>query len=222
MRFSPTVNIARPFKSTPFIVAFFFFLMIAGTFLNSAFAPLARAKDQLFRRAVVAATAPCSAIPSDVPSSGDCELDEIIFRSGARHGVDPRLLHHVIWQESKYKLAAESHKGAQGLMQLIPSTARRFNCTNARDPQQNIEAGTRYLRKLLERFDGNIALALAGYNAGEGNVDKYDGVPPFNETQNYVRIITGRYGKTFHPVLTADQARAEFKLDRELVARLGR
>ncbi len=216
MKFSPTTRIPRRFKSTPFTIAFFIFIALASMFLNRAFAPMAIAHG------VELAAVPCSAIPSDVPSSGDCKLDEIIFRSGARYGVDPRLLHAVIWQESKYKTSAESHKGAQGLMQLIPSTARRFNCKDARDAQQNIEAGTRYLRKMLERFNGDVTLALAGYNAGEGNVDKYDGVPPFSETQNYVRIITGRYGKTFHPILTAEQARTQFNLDRELVARLER
>ena len=107
-------------------------------------------------------------------------------------------------------------------MQLMPGTAARFGVRDRFDPQQSVEGGARYVRFLLNYFDGDVNLALAGYNAGEGNVDKYDGVPPFNETQNYVRIITNRYGKTFHPVLTADQARAEFKLDRELVARLGR
>lgn len=215
MKFSPTVPFARRFKSTPFTIAFLLFIALASMFLNRAFAPMAKAHG-------IELAASRLTIPADVPSSGDLELDEIIFRAGVRNGVDPRLIHAVIWQESKYKQTAESPKGAQGLMQLMPATARRFNCKDARDPQQNIEAGTRYLRKLLERFNGDVSLALAGYNAGEGNVDKYDGVPPFNETQNYVRIITARYGKTFHPVLTAEKARTEFKLDRELVARLER
>ena len=129
-----------------------------------------------------------------------------------KEGVDPRLLHAVIWQESKYKPAAESHAGAQGMMQLMPAAAKRFNCADRLDPQANIEAGTKYLRWLLKRFDGNVTLALAGYNAGEGSVDKFDGVPPYDETQKYVRIITGRYGKNHHPVLTPDQARARFNL----------
>ena len=80
------------------------------------------------------------------------------------------------------------------------------------DVESNIDAGTKYLRFLLKRFNGNVTLALAGYNAGEGSVDKYNGVPPFNETQNYVRIITGRYGKNFHPLLSPEQARVEFRL----------
>ncbi|HWS99400.1 MAG TPA: lytic transglycosylase domain-containing protein [Pyrinomonadaceae bacterium] len=151
-------------------------------------------------------------IPTDIPSSGDRELDLIILRAGERHGVDPRFIHAVIWQESKYKVRARSHVGAQGLMQLMPPTAKRFGCTDAHDPAANIEAGTKYLRWLLKRFNGNVSLALAGYNAGEGSVDKYNGVPPYKETQNYVRIITGRYGKFHHPLLSPEEARVQFRL----------
>jgi soluble lytic murein transglycosylase-like protein len=151
-------------------------------------------------------------IPADIPSSGDRNLDLIIMRAGEKYGVDPRFIHAVIWQESKYKVQARSGAGAQGLMQLMPATARRFGCTNAYDTASNIDAGTKYLRFLLQRFDGNVSLALAGYNAGEGSVDKYNGVPPFNETQNYVRIITGRYGKMYHPLLSPEEARVQFRL----------
>jgi soluble lytic murein transglycosylase-like protein len=194
----------RSFKFTPFaLISLFLFYNLTGFFFSSAFAPAVRA---------VGATESRNFIPLDIPSSGDTNLDMVIFRAGERNGVDPRLLHAVIWQESKYKLGARSHAGAQGYMQLIPATAERFNCRDAYDTVQNIEAGTKYLRWLLERFDGNIVLALAGYNAGEGAVDKYDGVPPYNETQNYVRIITSRYGKTFHPILDPAAARVQFNL----------
>ena len=151
-------------------------------------------------------------IPSDVPTSGDHELDLVIARTGRNLGVDPRLIHAVIWQESRYKTAAESHAGAQGLMQLMPAAAKRFGCEDRNDVESNVTAGTKYLRWLLKRFDGNVTLALAAYNAGEGNVDKYEGVPPFGETQAYVRIITGRYGKTYHPVLKPEEASAYFNL----------
>ncbi len=151
-------------------------------------------------------------IPSDIPTSGDPALDLVIYRAGERHGVDPRLIHAVIWQESKYKAQAVSHAGAAGLMQLMPATAKRFKCDDRNDPVANVEAGTTYLRWLLKRFEGNVTLALAGYNAGEGNVDKHDGVPPFNETQNYVRIITSRYGRNYHPTLTPEDAVAFFGL----------
>lgn len=86
-------------------------------------------------------------------------------------------------------------------MQLTPPTAARFGCRNASDPAANVEAGTRYLRTLLERFNGDVSLALAGYNAGEGSVSKYRGIPPFPETRNYVRKIVSRYGKSHHPLV---------------------
>ena len=151
-------------------------------------------------------------IPTDVPSSGDHDIDLVIARTGRNLGVDPRLIHAVIWQESRYKTSAESHAGAQGLMQLMPPAAKRFGCEDRSDVESNVTAGTKYLRLLLKRFDGNVTLALAAYNAGEGNVDKYEGVPPFGETQTYVRNITGRYGKTYHPVLTPEEASSHFNL----------
>ncbi|MGH9882061.1 MAG: lytic transglycosylase domain-containing protein, partial [Pyrinomonadaceae bacterium] len=117
-------------------------------------------------------------IPADIPTSGNSDLDWIIFRAGEREGVDPRFIHAVIWQESKYKSQVLSHAGAQGLMQLMPATAQRFGCTDPNDMVANVAAGTKYLAWLLKRFDGDVRLALAGYNAGEGAVDKYKGVPP--------------------------------------------
>jgi soluble lytic murein transglycosylase-like protein len=134
-------------------------------------------------------------------TSGDAQLDQLITSIGETQGVDPRFIHAVIWQESKYEQHARSRVGAQGLMQLMPATARRFGCKDPHDPAENIAAGTKYLSWLLKRFDGNVELALAGYNAGEGSVDKYNGIPPYRETQNYVRIITSRYGKTRNPIL---------------------
>jgi soluble lytic murein transglycosylase-like protein len=95
-------------------------------------------------------------------------------------------------------------------MQLMPATARRFGCSNTSDPADNVAAGTKYLSWLLKRFAGNVELALAGYNAGEGAVDKYSGIPPFTETQNYVRLIIDRYGKTYHPLLSRKEANLVF------------
>jgi soluble lytic murein transglycosylase-like protein len=199
----------RSFKFISFaLIALFAFTNLTDVSITRAIAPKVEAKNM----DSVKVEAVEDFIPSDIPSSGDRELDRVIYKTGARYGVDPRLIHAVIWQESKYKNQARSHVGAQGLMQMMPATAKRFNCRDAYDPQENIDAGTRYLRWLLKRFNGDVVLALAGYNAGEGNVDKYDGVPPFSETQHYVRIITGRYGKTYHPLLSPEQARVQFRL----------
>jgi soluble lytic murein transglycosylase-like protein len=203
----------RSFKFAPFaVIALFTFTNLTGIVFNRAYAPSVQAREVSVAETVNTENADADYIPADVPTSGDHELDLIIMHAGERYGVDPRFIHAVIWQESKYKPRARSYVGAQGLMQLMPATARRFGCADANDPAANIDAGTKYLRFLLERFKGNVSLALAGYNAGEGAVDKYNGVPPFNETQNYVRIITGRYGKTYHPLLTPEQARVEFRL----------
>jgi soluble lytic murein transglycosylase-like protein len=200
----------RSFKTVTFtLIALFLLSNFTDMSFTRAFAPTVSAKTEASE----------NFIPADIPSSGDRELDLIIFRAGSQQGVDPRLLHAVIWQESKYKVSATSHAGAQGLMQMMPATAKRFNCRDTSDPEANIEAGTKYLRWLLERFNGDVVLALAGYNAGEGSVDKYEGVPPYGETQNYVRIITGRYGKTYHPLLTPEEALVQFRLTAELAQR---
>lgn len=121
---------------------------------------------------------------------------EQIYEAAKRHGVDPRLVAAVIGAESDYEVRALSPKGARGLMQLMPATALRFGVTEDRihDPASNLDAGTRYLAWLLDRFDGNLALALAGYNAGEGTVDRYGGVPPYRETRGYLQRIFGTLG----------------------------
>src|ERR1051325_10955498 len=208
MTVTPFVPRLRSFKFAPFaIIALFLFTNVTGLLFNIAFAPTAHAE---VKAEVVAFDE--NYIPSDVPTSGDHDLDVIILRAGKQYGVDPRLLHAVIWQESKYKVTARSGAGAQGLMQMIPATARRFGCTDVNNPEATVQAGTRYLRFLLKRFNGNVALALAGYNAGEGSVDKYDGIPPYKETQNYVKKIVGNYGKTYHPVLPPEEAKIAFGL----------
>ena len=128
-------------------------------------------------------------------TTGNTQVDNYLIDSASRHGLDPLLLYSIMHQESSFKQRAISHKGARGLMQLMPGTAARFGVTNIFDPRQNIEGGARYVRFLFDRFDGNINLTLAGYNAGEGAVDKYGWrVPPYAETQEYVRRISRRYG----------------------------
>lgn len=131
-------------------------------------------------------------------STGSPEIDRYIVESSTKHGVDPKLVFAVMQQESCFKKNAVSPKGASGYMQLMPGTARRFGVTDIFDPRQNIDAGTKYLRFLLDLFKGNVELALAGYNAGEYRVIR-DGyrVPQIRETQNYVKVISSRYyGKT--------------------------
>lgn len=110
-----------------------------------------------------------------------------------RYGVSRGLVKAIMHTESSFNQFARSRVGAQGLMQLMPATARRFNVSNSYDPQQNIEGGVKYLSWLMKRFNGDVRLVLAAYNAGEGNVDKYGGIPPFKETQNYVRRVLERY-----------------------------
>ncbi len=127
-------------------------------------------------------------------TTGDAKVDSFIVESGTRNGVDPVLLYAIMHRESAFKQRAVSYKGARGLMQLMPATAARFGVNNIFDPRQNIEGGTRYMRFLLNFFGGDVDLALAGYNAGEGAVLKYNrSVPPYRETQEYVRRITQRY-----------------------------
>lgn len=124
-------------------------------------------------------------------------FDHIIQQAAQQHGVSEGLIKAVMHTESGFNVNARSPVGAQGLMQLMPATARRFNVSNAYDPHENIMAGAKYLAWLLKRFNGNTTLALAGYNAGEGNVAKYGGVPPFRETQDYVRRVTSRFSNLY-------------------------
>ncbi|MEP7147477.1 MAG: lytic transglycosylase domain-containing protein [Acidobacteriota bacterium] len=128
-------------------------------------------------------------------TTGNPVHDSYIVDSSRRYNIDPLLIYSQMHQESSFKIGATSNKGASGLMQLMPGTARRFGVTSIYDPKQNIDAGVRYMRWLLDTFNGDVVLALAGYNAGEGAVMKYGwNVPPYRETQEYVRRITSRYG----------------------------
>ena len=121
---------------------------------------------------------------------------EQIYAAAERYQVNPALVAALVGAESAYDPRALSHKGAGGLMQLMPATARRFGLSNGErfDPERNLEAGTRYLRWLLDRFEGDVARALAAYNAGEGTVERYGGVPPYRETRTYIRRIYATLG----------------------------
>lgn len=122
------------------------------------------------------------------------DLSSLISQTAAKWGLDPNLLQAVVNQESSGNPNAVSPAGAQGLMQLMPATAAQFGVTNAFDPQQNLDAGAQYLSQLLTQYNGDTSLALAAYNAGPGNVNKYNGIPPFPETQGYVTKILAAIG----------------------------
>jgi soluble lytic murein transglycosylase-like protein len=122
-------------------------------------------------------------------SGGDGAYKTEIDAAAAKYGLDPALLRGLIRQESNFDPNAGSPAGAQGLCQLMPGTAAALGCTNVHDPAQNIDAGARYLRQQLDAFGGDVSKALAAYNAGPGAVTRYGGVPPYAETQNYVRQV---------------------------------
>jgi len=128
--------------------------------------------------------------PAPVKERLDVPFEELIRAAAEKHGVEAQLIASVIAVESNFNPRAVSRKLAQGLMQLMPETAARFAVTNMFDPAQNIEAGTRYLKELLERYGQDLRLALAAYNAGPERVEQYQGVPPYRETRSYVRKVT--------------------------------
>ncbi len=176
----------------------------------------ARAKvdetNKQMEQAKTAQTAALKASMSDAPiamaagitsvwTTGNKNVDNLIKYYGGKYGVDPYLVYCVMHQESHFGSGAISNKGAMGLMQLMPGTAARYGVTRPYDVAQNIMGGTRYLKDLLGMFGGRVDLVLAGYNAGEGAVMKYGNrVPPYAETQAYVRTISYRYGQAQHTV----------------------
>ena len=125
--------------------------------------------------------------------SAPASIEGLIQKAAASLKLPAALIHSVIKHESGYNPKAVSHAGASGLMQLMPQTARGLGVTDIFDPEQNIMAGSKFLKQMLDRYHGNVELALAAYNAGPGNVDKYGGIPPFKETQSYVKKVTGTY-----------------------------
>jgi soluble lytic murein transglycosylase-like protein len=143
---------------------------------------------------VVTAASSNPVLSNAIWSTGNSRVDGLVRFYGNKYGVDPYLIFCLMHQESRFSNNATSYKGAQGLMQLMPGTAARYGVTNPYDVAQSIMGGTRYLKDLLQMFNGRVDLALAGYNAGEGAVIKYGyNIPPYSETRNYVRLITARY-----------------------------
>jgi len=153
--------------------------------------PVVEAPVDLAEVAVPTPAPPANLLPDEVLAARP--FADIISTVAATHNVDVRLVHAVIEQESAYQARARSRKGARGLMQLMPATARQYGVSNSYDPKANIEAGVRHLKDLLSRLE--LPTALAAYNAGEGTVRRYGGLPPFPETQNYVRRILQRVGR---------------------------
>lgn len=150
-------------------------------------------------------------------TTGDLLIDSYIVDSSRRYAIDPLLIYSQMHQESSFKLRATSNKGASGLMQLMPATARRLGVTNIYDPKQNIEGGIKYMRMLLDMFGNDVNLALAGYNAGEGAVMRFGNrIPPYSETQEYVRRISARYGSITNPSF----ARTARRVNGDIAARL--
>ena len=130
---------------------------------------------------------------NEKPSSTKEAILGYVKNACEKYGVEEKLIKALIKQESVFNPNAISKAGAQGLMQLMPATAKSLGVKDAMNPQQNIEGGVKYLKQMLDKYHGNKILALAAYNAGPGAVDKYDGVPPYKETQNYVKSILANY-----------------------------
>jgi soluble lytic murein transglycosylase-like protein len=175
------------------------------------------AEERAKKKTPAEGSAPEKAVRIKVPvalmgrhiSSGNPVLDGFVYEAAALHGLDPCLIFSVMRAESSFNRMAVSPKGASGLMQLMPETAVRFGVRNIFDPRENVFGGAKYLRWLLDRFDGDVRLALAGYNAGEGAVEFYGlRIPPFMETQNYVRTIYARYSNV-HLTAKPETAAAE-------------
>lgn len=145
--------------------------------------------------AVTDAASPVSAGPAPALErwSSRRDLQELVERVSSERGLDFKLVDALVTVESGYNPAAVSHKGAQGLMQLMPDTARRLNVDNPFDPEQNVRGGVAELDRLIDRYSGNLQLALAAYNAGEGAVERHRGIPPYRETRDYVARIMSLY-----------------------------
>jgi soluble lytic murein transglycosylase-like protein len=146
--------------------------------------------------------------PSKILPISDPKIEDVIQQMASRHGVDPNLIKAIIKTESNNNPRAVSSKGARGLMQLMPPTARDLGVVNSLDPAQNVDGGVRYLKQLMTQYGGNLELSLAAYNAGPGAVERHGGVPPYRETQAYVKKIGNLYGSLRAQTETPDPHRS--------------
>jgi soluble lytic murein transglycosylase-like protein len=160
-----------------------------GRLVRSVVAITRRDAPGRVERPAAPVPAPISSLPAQPAPISAAAIAELVERAAAQLSLPPELIHSVIKVESNYNPVAVSSKGALGLMQLIPATARRFGVLDAFDPVDNIQGGAKYLRYLLDLYRGDYPLALAAYNAGEGAVAKYGTVPPYPETQNYLKLV---------------------------------
>ena len=169
--------------------------------MRAARSAAAEVSQYIGRESNQSANAKIMAANSHGATTTSFDIDGAIEEAAARHNVDPNLVRAVVKVESNFNPNAISRKGAMGLMQLMPSTARQLKVNNPFDPAQNVDAGVRHLKQLLDNYGGDVKLTLAAYNAGAGAVARSSGVPHFAETQNYVRRITNLYynGVTFAP-----------------------
>jgi soluble lytic murein transglycosylase-like protein len=203
-------------KCTPVTASIYLgaFVLCAASFAPGTSAQIARTVDSSGRelfinvdppatvKLAVAKTRKTIYLPAESTFMGESRpalsidrdgVEKLVREAAQRHNVDPALVRAVIETESNWNPSAYSRKGAGGLMQLIPTTAQRYGANDVFNPQQNIDAGVRHLKGLLERYNGNLELALAAYNAGEGAVDRAHGIPAFRETRNYVQKVQDAY-----------------------------
>lgn len=185
--------------------------------------PLMRPLFQLFQHLLGAALAlmallglgPTDSLANDLRTSVGKPYQRLIERISTAHRLDPRLLSAMVEVESARQPDVVSHAGAIGLAQLMPQTARRFGVSDPTDPEENLIGGARYLSWLLDRYRGDVSLALAAYNAGEGAVDRYGGIPPYSETQKYVKMVMRRAGYSRSKRSKPRPARIEIRKSRD-------
>ena len=182
---SPTVQESTPSLFQEMLVS----ILTDEKTLGSLVSTVEKGTDYSSSNSILNNLTTLSSSLSPTTSGSDHKFEEIIQAAAERFNVPAKLISSVIQHESNFDASAQSHAGASGLMQLMPSTAKWLGVKNVWDPTENVMAGTKHLRHMLDKYDANTTPPSAPYNAGPGNVDKYNGIPPFKETQNYVNKI---------------------------------